>query len=345
MILLDIRNLNIDIETPNGVFRAVEDFNFSLHQGEIHALIGESGSGRSLIAKAILGIAQENVLVRADRIFFYNAQYNTPQHSYFDLMDLSLHERQHIMCHDIAMIFQNPMSCLDPSLTIGQQLLELIPNISLKRSTRKKNIDGELSAINILHRAGIRNHQQILESYPFELSEGICKKIMIAMSIAMKPRLLIADEPTSTMDTSTQAQVLRMLDKMNQMHGMSILLISNELSAIARFAHSFSFIYSGQLVETGTREEIFNNPQHPYTHALLKAIPGFQELRLPKSDLYTLPGLLPTLEHPPLGCRLGPRCPNAQRRCIQMPPTTYHKTHSYRCHYPMTSTQKNDENS
>ena len=206
----------------------------------------------------------------------------------------------------------------DPSLTIGKQITDLIPNIKLtkKKSSGSKGL--ETNAVNLLHRAGIRNHESVLHSYPFELSEGVCQKIMLAAAIAMKPRLLIADEPTSTMDTSTQTQVLRTLDKINKMHDMSILLISNDLSAIAKFAHSFSFIYCGQLVETGSREEIFQNPQHPYTKALIHAIPGFHDTQLPKSDLYTLPGLIPRLKayH---RMPSWPRCPNAQRNCIQMP--------------------------
>lgn len=338
-MLLDIRNLNIDIKTRHGTFKAVENFSLTLEQGEIRALVGESGSGRSLVAKAILGIEQDDIIVKADRLCLHEPKKHSHHHAYTDLTNLKGLKRRKIMRREIAMIFQDPLSCFDPSLTIEQQITDLIPNVKLSKTKSSSSLGLETNAINLLHRAGIRNHKNVLRSYPFELSEGICQKIMLATAIAMKPRLLLADEPTSTMDTSTQTQVLRTLDKINKMNDMSILLISNDLSAIAKFAHSFSFMYCGQLVETGTREDIFQNPQHPYTKALIHAIPGFHETQLPKSDLYTLPGLIPTLESLPIGCHLGPRCPNAQRNCIQMPPERGTKTHVYRCHHPVGSTK------
>ncbi len=340
MLLLDIRNLNIEVKTPQGTFKAVENFNLTLEQGEIRALIGESGSGRSLIAKAILGIEKENVTVHADRIFFYHPKDQEHHQEYVDLMRLTRAQRRHIMTQEIAVIFQDPSSFFDPSQTIKEQLLNLIPPQKKWQKYSPHKQEHEANLIRFLHKAGIKNHQDVLLAYPFELSGGICQKIMIAMAISMKPRLLIADEPTSIMDTSTQTQILRMLDKMNKMHNMSTLLISNELNSIAKFAHTFSFIYCGQLVETGSQNAIFKNPKHPYTKALIHAIPGLHEIRLPKSDLYTLPGLIPTLDNLPIGCRLGPRCPNAQRKCIQRPNLTEQKKHAYYCHYPMPNEEK-----
>ena len=325
MPLLDIRNLTIEIDTPQGRVKAVDKVSITLNEGEIRGLVGESGSGKSLVAKAIIGMQKENWRVTADRMRIGD----------IDLMSLSPRERRKVMSSDIAMIFQEPVSCLDPSLPFGEQLLEVIPSRVFEGSWWQRLYWRKAHAIGLLHRVGIKDHRKVMSAYPHELSAGVCQKVMIAMAIAIQPRLLVADEPISAMESTTQVQLLRLLDRMNQLHNTTILLISNDISTIANLTESITVMYCGQMVETGSREQILEEPHHPYTDALLHSIPDFSG-RLPrKSRLNALPGVIPPLQHLPIGCRLGPRCPYAQRLCIQTPPLTRIKGHQYSCHFPL----------
>ena len=325
MPLLDIRNLTIEIDTPQGRVKAVDKVSITLNEGEIRGLVGESGSGKSLVAKAIIGMQKENWLLTADRMRIGD----------IDLMSLTPRERRKVMSRDIAMIFQEPVSCLDPSLPIGEQLIEVIPSRVFDGKWWQRLYWRKAHAIGLLHRVGIKDHRKVMSAYPHELSAGVCQKVMIAMAIAIQPRLLVADEPISAMEATTQAQLLRLLDRMNQLHNTTILLISNDISTIANLTESITVMYCGQMVETGSREQILEEPHHPYTDALLNSIHDFSG-RLPhKSRLNALPGVIPPLQHLPIGCRLGPRCPYAQRQCIQTPPQTRIKGHQYSCHFPL----------
>ncbi len=325
MPLLDIRNLTIEIDTPQGRVKAVDKVSITLNEGEIRGLVGESGSGKSLVAKAIIGMHKDNWLVTADRMRIGD----------IDLMSLTPRERRKVMSRDIAMIFQEPVSCLDPSLPIGEQLIEVIPSRVFDGKWWQRIYWRKAHAIGLLHRVGIKDHRKVMSAYPHELSAGVCQKVMIAMAIAIQPRLLVADEPISAMEATTQAQLLRLLDRMNQLNNTTILLISNDISTIANLTESITVMYCGQMVETGSREQILEEPHHPYTDALLNSIPDFSG-RLPhKSRLNALPGVIPPLQHLPIGCRLGPRCPYAQRQCIQTPPQTRIKGHQYSCHFPL----------
>lgn len=327
MPLLDIRNLSIDIMTAQGKVRVINKATLNIVDGSIHGLVGESGSGKSLIAKAILGLHNENWIVTADRMFLGNT----------DLNKLSSQERRKIMGKEIAIIFQNPRSYLDPSKKIFDQMCEVLPNktpvkyffnkVALK-STHQKTIK------ELLHKVGVQNDKAVIASYPHELSEGICQKVMIAMAIANNPRLLIADEPTTSMEAVTQAQIFRLLYKLNQLHNTTILLLSNNFGSISNLSDYISLIYCGQTVESGTYKQIINSPMHPYTQAMIKTILEFDEDIDHKSQLYTLPGSIPPANQLPIGCRLGPRCPKAQRVCVINPEAVNYKGHIVRCHFP-----------
>ena len=330
MPLLDIRNLTIEIETPQGMMKAVDRVSLTMGEGEIRGLVGESGSGKSLIAKAIVGVCKENWNVTADRMRLGN----------IDLLQLTRKERRRVIARDIAMIFQEPSTCLDPSEQVGRQLIEAIPNEAYEGKWWKKFHWRKKQAIVLLHKVGIKNHQDIMGRYPYELTDGECQKIMIAMAIAAKPKLLIADEPTNDLDPITQSQILRLLSRMNQINNTSILLIGHDLTTITQWATRITVMYCGQSVESADTQKILNNPKHPYTAALLKAMPDFSHWIPHKEKLQSLSGSIPPLQHLPIGCRLGPRCPQAQRQCVEMPLTRRVKHHKFACHFPLNMEKK-----
>jgi len=327
MALLDIRNLSIDIITAQGKMRVVDKATLNIIDGSIHGLVGETGSGKSLIAKAILGLHNENWIVTADRMFLGKT----------DLLKLSPKERRKIMGQEIAIIFQNPRSYLDPSKKIFDQMRDVLPKTISKRHFLSKMVSKSPQRKQIkelLHKVGVQNDQDIVQNYPHELSEGICQKVMIAMAIANNPRLLIADEPTTAMEAVTQAQIFRLLYKLNQLHNTTILLLSNNFGSISNLSDYISLIYCGQTVESGSYKQIINSPMHPYTQTMIKTILEFDENIDHKSQLYTLPGSIPLMNQLPIGCRLGPRCPKAQRNCVTNPEAVNYKGHVIRCHFP-----------
>ena len=327
MALLDIRNLTIEFITPDGLLRAIDRVSLKLSEGEIRGLVGESGSGKSLIAKAILGVTNHNWKISADRFHFND----------IDLLKLTPKQRRKLISDNVSMIFQEPQSCLDPSMKIGQQLINAIPRRTFKGHWWQRFFWRKNRAIELLHRVGIKDHREILKSYPFELTEGECQKVMIAIALANRPKLLIADEPTNSMEATTEAQIFRLLASMNQNIGTTILLISHDLQMVTRWTDRISVLYCGQTVEVADSEDLIKSPYHPYTQALIYAIPDFGKAMPHKSPLNTLPGVIPSLEHLPIGCRLGPRCPYAQKKCIQAPELIPIKDHSVACHFPLNT--------
>ena len=327
MALLDIRNLTIEFITPGGLLRAIDRVNLKLSEGEIRGLVGESGSGKSLIAKAILGVNNHNWKISADRFHFNDV----------DLLKLTAKQRRKVISDNISMVFQEPQSCLDPSMKIGQQLIEAIPRRTFKGHWWQRLFWRKNRAVELLHRVGIKDHKEILKSYPFELTEGECQKVMIAIALANQPKLLIADEPTNAMEATTEAQIFRLLASMNQNMGTTILLISHDLQMVTRWTDRINVLYCGQTVEVADSEDLIKSPYHPYTQALIYAIPDFGKAMPHKSPLNTLPGVIPSLEHLPIGCRLGPRCPYAQKKCIQAPELIPIKDHSVACHFPLNT--------
>ena len=325
MPLLDIRNLTIEFKTNEGWVKAVDRVSLTLAEGEIRGLVGESGSGKSLIAKAICGVTKDNWRVTADRMRFDD----------IDLLRLSSRERRKLIGHNVSMIFQEPQSCLDPSERIGLQLMQNIPGWTFKGHWWQRPGWRKRRAIELLHRVGIKDHKDAMRSFPYELTDGECQKVMIAIALANQPRLLIADEPTNAMEPTTQAQIIRLLTRLNQNNNTTILLISHDMQMLSKWADKINVMYCGQTVETALSEELVNTPHHPYTQALIRAIPDFGSALPHKSRLNTLSGAIPLLEQLPIGCRLGPRCPYAQRKCIETPRLVGARTHLYACHFPL----------
>ena len=331
MVLLDIRNLRIDIKTPNGLIRIVDNVSFTLNEGEICGLVGESGSGKSLIAKVICNAFKDSWIVTADRFRFNDVE----------LLKLTPTQRRQIVGKEISMVFQDPLTCLDPSQKIGKQLIQNIPGWTFKGHWWQRLFGWrKRRAIELLHRVGIKEHKDIMRSYPHELTEGEGQKVMIAIAVANQPRLLIADEPANSVESITRVQIFKLLSSMNQNQGTSILLASNDINSMSEWCDAFVVLYCGQNSESGPREAILENPHHPYTQALLHSIPDFTQPLPFKSQLGTLKGSVPLLEEMPLGCRLGPRCPFAQKKCITKPTALRVKQHEFYCHFPINLREK-----
>ncbi|WP_298939931.1 oligopeptide/dipeptide ABC transporter ATP-binding protein [uncultured Psychromonas sp.] len=333
MALLDIRNLSIDIETAQGKIRVIDKASLNIVDGSIHGLIGESGSGKTLIAKAILGLHNSNWTVTADRMFLGKT----------DLSKLSQKERRQILGTEISMIFQEPSSYLDPSQKIHTQIESVLPKKTMQQRFRRilskiKRVhisSRRLQIKELLHKVGIQNDVAVLNCYPHQLSEGVCQKVMIAMAIANNPRLIIADEPTTSMEAVTQSQIFRLLYKLNQLNNTTLLILSNNFANTSGISDYMTLVYCGQTVESGSYKQIMGSAMHPYTQAMLKTMINNEEIYEHKAQLYTLPGNIPSSNQLPIGCRLGPRCPRAQRICVKNPTLTIKKGHSFRCHYPI----------
>ncbi len=330
MPLLDFRHLTIEIETPHGLVKAVDRMSITIQEGDIRGLVGESGSGKSLVAKAIVGICKDNWRISADRMRLGDV----------DLLQLTPKERRRVIARDVAIIFQEASTCLDPSEEVGIQLAESIPAKSFEGHWWERIKWRKKQAIALLHKVGIKDHKRLMSSYPYELTDGECQKVMIAMAIAAKPRILIADEPTNDLDPITQSQILRLLSRMNQVNNTTILLIGHDLTTITQWANRITVMYCGQSVESASTEQILKAPKHPYTAALLKAMPDFSGNIPHKQKLQSLPGAIPPLQHLPIGCRLGPRCPYAQRQCVEIPYSKKIKDHKFSCHFPLHTEKK-----
>lgn len=326
MILLDIRNLTLEIESNGVLVKALDKVSLSICEKEIRALVGESGSGKSLIVLAISGALPPQWIITADRLTWRGQ----------NLLKMNTSERQKIMRRDIAVIFQDPKAALDPSVKLGEQFRESIPDefINVRWWWQRRSEKNQI-ALAQLTRVGIKDVKKCLNSYVHELPDDVCQKFMIAMALVSQPTLLIADDPTRGMETSTKRQILSLCKSLNHNSNLSILFVSHDLLAISSIAHAITVLYSGQTVEDGPLESVRRKPFHPYSKALMDSAPSFRPELHPKSPLTALKGTIPTLQHLPIGCRLGPRCPRAQKACVNTPvPRTIHKR-QYRCHFPL----------
>lgn len=315
--------------------QALEKVSFTLNEGEIKALVGESGSGKTLVVKAIIGALPGYWHVKADRLNFKGQ----------DLIDLDYEQRRHIMRRDIAVVFQEPTSSLDPSVKLGSQIEESIPEeFVMKGRFWERNKHRREIANGLLHKVGIKEHERWLNCYPNEIPRDVSQKIMIAMALASEPTILIADDSTRGMESTTKTQVLRLLVKLNKTKNLSILFVSHDLLAITSIATSMTVLYCGQTVESGKVKSLLKRPLHPYTKALLDSAPSFQTSLPVKSPLKALKGTIPSFQNLPTGCRLGPRCPNARKECVQIPVMRNIQDHQYSCHFPLhVVNKKNDK--
>ena len=292
MPLLEIRNLSVDFPTTSGVMHAVDDVSVTLEEGEVLGIVGESGSGKSVTMLALMGLVAYPGEIRAERLAF-NGQ---------DLLGLSPSQRRRLIGKDLAMIFQEPATSLNPCFTIGFQLQETLRlHMHLDRAARKRR------AIELLEQVGINSPESRLRAFPHQLSGGMNQRVMIAMAIACNPRLLIADEPTTALDVTIQAQILELLRRLKEELGMAVLLITHDLGVVAGFVDRLAVMYAGEIIETGPTEQVLANPFHPYTLGLLRSLPRLDRAR--QMALTPIEGSPPDLSSDIVGCPFRPRCP------------------------------------
>lgn len=302
MSLLRIRNLSVDFATSSGQFRAVDGVDLTLEKGELMAIVGESGSGKSVSMLAVMGLLPWTATITADEMSFEGR----------DLTKISPRERRSIIGKEMAMIFQEPMSSLNPCFTVGYQIKEALRiHLGMDRAARNKR------AIELFEQVGIPDPKSRLNTFPHQMSGGMNQRVMIAMAISCNPKLLVADEPTTALDVTIQAQILDLLIQLRDEKGMGLVLITHDMGVVAETAERVSVQYAGQKVEEQPVKELFRHPYHPYTAALLSALPE----RATSKILPTIPGVVPGQFDRPKGCLFAPRCQFADQKCAETPPT------------------------
>ncbi len=321
--VLSVRDLRISFGTHAGEVQAVRGASFDLKRGETLAIVGESGSGKSVAARSIMGLNPEtNTIVRGGEILFEGE----------DLLTLSERRMQGIRGPKIAMVFQDPMTSLDPTMRVGPQIVE-----SLKKHLGMSGRQAVERAIELLKLVGIPSAEDRIKQYPHQFSGGMRQRVVIAIALACDPQILIADEPTTALDVTIQAQILELMRELQDRLGMSIVLITHDLGVVASTAHRIAVMYGGKIVETGTVREIFYNPQMPYTWGLLASIPSPNADR--SRELIPIPGTPPDALDPPKGCPFTARCPYAMKVCGDEMPgyTDFSGEHRAACwlHHPM----------
>ena len=301
MALLDIRNLSVSFATRNGAFKAVDGIDLAVESNDVLAIVGESGSGKSVAMLAVMGLLPWTASVTADRMEFNG----------LDLLTISDEARRKIVRRDIAMIFQEPMTSLNPCFTVGFQIGETLKtHFGLDKKAQKKR------SIELLEQVGITDPEKRLSAFPHQLSGGMSQRVMIAMALASEPKLLIADEPTTALDVTIQAQILDLLVRLRRETGMGLVLITHDMGVVAETAERVVVQYAGQQVEKQDTRGLFRDPHHPYTAALLAALPERATGRV----LPSIPGVVPGQFDQLNGCRFAPRCGFATELCSRQKP-------------------------
>jgi peptide/nickel transport system ATP-binding protein len=300
--LLEVKGLKVRFATEDGVVRAVDGVDFELERGKVLGIVGESGSGKSVTAMTLLGLTRgQNAAFEGEVI--YKGQ---------DILTMPESRLRDVRGNEIAMIFQDPMTSLNPVYRVGAQIVEAIvahEDVS-KQQARRRTID-------LLKQVGIPSAEERIDAYPHELSGGMRQRAMIALALSCNPDILIADEPTTALDVTIQAQILALLDRLRTEFDSAVILITHDLGVVASIAHEILVMYAGRVVESGPKRELFYDPQMPYTWGLLGSIP---RLDRPKQEkLHSITGSPPSLINAPRGCKFRPRCPHAFDRCTEEP--------------------------
>lgn len=318
MALLDVKELSVHFGDKKTPFKAVDRISYQVAQGEVLGIVGESGSGKSVSSLAIMGLIDHPGRVSAESLQFENT----------NLLTLDNKAKRQLIGADVAMIFQDPMTSLNPAYTVGFQIMEALK--THEGGTKKARKDRTLELLRLV---GIPDPESRMNVYPHQLSGGMSQRVMIAMAIACKPKLLIADEPTTALDVTIQAQIMELLLELQKKECMSLILITHDLALVAEAADRIIVMYAGQIVEEGTAKDIFREPKHPYTQALLRSLPEFAE---GKSRLASLQGVVPGKYDRPTGCLLNPRCPYATEYCRQVEPKLHQiGSRKVKCHTPL----------
>lgn len=303
-LLLNIEDLRVYFYRPEGILKAVDGISYKLYKGEVLGIVGESGSGKSVSVLSILRLLPANGRVVSGSIIFDGK----------DILKLSKEELRDLRGKDIGIVFQDPMSSLNPVITIGQQVMEplLWHNICSRGEAYER-------AKEMLELVGIPLPEERMKEYPFQFSGGMRQRVMIALALICRPKLLIADEPTTSLDVTIQAQIIRLLKRMKEEFGMSVILITHNLALTTNFCDRLIIMYAGNMMETGKTKDILYNPAHPYTKSLLDAVPDIEV----EKELVPIPGTIPNLIDPPRGCRFHPRCPNVLDICKEETPPLF----------------------
>jgi oligopeptide/dipeptide ABC transporter ATP-binding protein len=314
-ILLEVKNLNVSLKKKKKQISIVDGISFQVEKGKTLCIVGESGCGKSLTSLAIMGLLPKVLNIREGEIVFKNE----------DLTKKSVKELSTIRGNDLAMIFQEPMTSLNPVHTVGQQIAE---SIILHKKVSKK--EGFEQAISMLKLVGIPSPEERVNAYPHELSGGMRQRVMIAMALSCDPELLIADEPTTALDVTIQAQILELMNDLKSEMNMSMIMITHDLSVVSEMADDVIIMYAGKIVEKAKSRDLFKNPLHPYTEGLLNCIPKIEDED--REELEVIIGSVPTPENMPLGCRFTDRCPYAQKMCKDHePPLVEHEEQMVSC--------------
>lgn len=322
MALLDVNNLSVDFATDQGVVHAVRDISFSIGESEAVGIVGESGSGKSVTMYSVMGLLAANGTITGGSIKFKGEEITEksfPNHAAYE------HAMNGIRGNEMSMIFQDPMTFLNPVIKIGKQITEVIKN-----HNKVTNEEAKARAIELMGMVGIPDPEKRLNQYPHEFSGGMRQRIIIAIALACSPKLIIADEPTTALDVTIQAQVLELIKDMKDKLQSSVIMITHDLGVVASLCDRIMIMYGGKIVEVGTDREIFYEPKHPYTMGLLKCVHNPEKKQ---EKLMPIAGSPPDLLKPPAGCPFVDRCPEAMKICkLQMPEvTTYSETHQCAC--------------
>jgi peptide/nickel transport system ATP-binding protein len=323
-LLLDIVDLSTHFETPKGLVRAVDGVTLSLERGKSLGVVGESGSGKTILSRSIMGLLPNRGVRRAGTVMFEGVEISA----------LSAKAMREYWGKEMSMIFQDPMSSLNPLMKIGAQITE-----PLKVHLDMDKDNARATALRLLQDVGIPEPEKRLTQYPHELSGGMRQRAMIAIALACGPTLLFADEPTTALDVTVQAQILDLIQDQREDRNMSVILVTHDLGVVAGHTDEIAVMYAGKVVEKAATSVLFSEMRHPYTEALMRSIPKLEEPS--HSRLVAIGGRPPDLVHPPPGCRFAPRCPYAQERCkVDEPPLVEASHgHHYACWYPVGSSE------
>ena len=303
--VLQVKDLHVSFKTYGGMVQAVRGVSYDLNEGETLAIVGESGSGKSVAAKALMGIIAANGIIEKGEIIFEDK----------DVTKLNEDELQNLRGKDIAMIFQDPMTSLNPVMTIGKQIMEgIIKHQGLSRHEAK------LKAVELIRLVGIIDSEERFKQYPHQFSGGMRQRIVIAIALACNPKVLIADEPTTALDVTIQAQILELIKDLQKKIGVAVIFITHDLGVVANVADRVAVMYAGKIVEIGTSDEVFYNPRHPYTWGLLASMPTLDS---DDDALYSIPGTPPDLMHPPKGDAFALRSEYAMKIDFEQEPPLF----------------------
>ena len=315
--VLEVKNLQTSFFTDDGIIPSVDFIDFHVKEGEILGIVGESGCGKSVTSLSIMGLVPSPPGKITSGEILYRGK---------DLTKLSEQEMRNVRGNEVAMIFQEPMTSLNPLFTIGDQLIEAIK--LHKKGWRKKQIYAR--AVEMLKLVGLPRAEELMKDYPHQLSGGMRQRVMIAMALVCDPQVLIADEPTTALDVTIQAQILKLMRELNQRLDTAVILITHDLGVVAETCERVVVMYAGKIVEEGSVETIFTNPQHPYTKGLISSVP---DMRFKKQRLYSIPGNVPKPGTIKQGCRFAARCESVFERCTVENPPLYETSegHQTRC--------------